>query len=335
MKEIVIQERDAGQRLDKYLQKYLSGAGKSFLYKMLRKKNITLNGKKAQGNEKLQKADCVRLFFSEETISKFTGSAAQTADTELDIIYEDGHVLVINKPAGMLSQKASKSDISLVEYLTGYLVKNGEITPEELKIFHPAVCNRLDRNTSGLVFAGKTVIGLQQLSEMLKNRTMHKYYLCLVKGQITSSKRVSGYLVKDRQSNQSFISETEDPDAQQIETAYEPIETGKSGTLLKVELITGRSHQIRSHLASMGHPIAGDSKYGDPEWNRYLNRKYRLNHQLLHAWQTEFPIMQPPLDGLSGKVLIAPLPVYFQKILEQENLSRHMADIVKGGTFSE
>ncbi len=155
MKQLVMNEIDSGQRLDKFLGKYLSEAPKSFIYKMLRKKNIVLNGKKADGSEKLEAGDEIKLFFSQDTLEKFCGKTREGAAGNLDVVYEDEQVLFVNKPVGMLSQKAAREDVSLVEYLTGYLLENGSLTKEDLRTFHPGVCNRLDRNTSGLVAAGK------------------------------------------------------------------------------------------------------------------------------------------------------------------------------------
>ena len=175
MKETIIKENESGQRLDKYLKKYLPQAPGSFIYKMLRKKNITLNGKKAAGQEKLNTGDSIKFFLAEETIDKFTGNAAASESypvkKDLEIIYEDDNILLINKPAGMLSQKAKKEDVSLVEYVIGYLLSNGSVTKEELLTFHPGICNRLDRNTSGMVVAGKSLAGLQIMGEAFKERT--------------------------------------------------------------------------------------------------------------------------------------------------------------------
>ena len=163
MKELTIGKNEKGQRLDKFLQKYLKEASKGFLYKMLRKKNITLNGKKAQGNEMLEEGDLVKLFLSDETVAKFQGKreAVRYPVTDLDIIYEDEDVVLINKKAGMLSQKAAPQDVSLVEYFLGYLQEKGEWDPNQS--FTPGICNRLDRNTSGMVVAGKSLQGLQKM----------------------------------------------------------------------------------------------------------------------------------------------------------------------------
>ena len=198
MKSITVNKNEAGQRLDKLLGKYLNLAGKGFLYKMMRKKNIVLNGKKCDGSEKLAEGDEIKLFLADETIEKFSEVKIQKVKkTKLHIIYEDEHVLLINKPSGMLSQKAKEQDESLVEYLIDYLLDSGKLTKEDLRSFRPSVCNRLDRNTSGLVAAGCSLAGLQKLSAMFKDRSLHKYYLCVVSGSVKEKKRIEGFLKKD------------------------------------------------------------------------------------------------------------------------------------------
>ena len=179
MREITIGTNEAGQRLDKFLAKYLRQAGKSFLYKMIRKKNITLNGKRCEGAEKLAEGDVVRLFLSEETIEKFSGPQPAAVKTfaevsvALDILYEDDDILLFNKPVGMLSQQGEGGEASAVEYLIQYLLRTGAVTKEELKSFRPSVCNRLDRNTSGILTAGKSLQGLQFLSRLFQERSIH------------------------------------------------------------------------------------------------------------------------------------------------------------------
>ena len=258
MKQMTIKENEAGQRLDKYLAKLLPKAPKSFFYKMLRKKNITLNKKKASGGEKLQCGDLVQLFLGQETLEKFSGEAFQRSHGELDILYEDEQVLLLNKPVGMLSQKGKPQDVSMVEYLITYLLESGQITEEQLRTFRPGICNRLDRNTSGILVAGKTLVSLQELSKLFHDRILEKYYLCLVKGQIVQKKFIKGYLHKNEKCNKVSIEEVPFPGASPIETSYEPLAHNREMTLLKVHLITGRTHQIRSHLAYIGHPILGD-----------------------------------------------------------------------------
>lgn len=320
MQSLIISKTESGQRLDKYLQKYLSEAPKSFLYKMMRKKNIVLNGKKADGSEKVKEGDEIRLFLADETIQKFVKKESAYPYKKLSVIYEDEHVLIVNKPVGMLSQKAGKDDISLNEYVIGHLLHEGMLTENSLKTFRPGVCNRLDRNTSGLVLAGKTVAGLQEMSKLLQERTVHKYYLTLVHGQVKKAEHIRGYLYKDESLNKVKILKEMCPGASYIETAYEPVIVGKHVTLLRVLLITGKTHQIRSHLADQGHSIVGDVKYGDAAINEAFRRKYGLKHQLLHAWKLEFPAMKGMFQVLDHKIVTAPLPELFKKIMIGEQL---------------
>ncbi len=342
MRLLTVGANEEGQRLDKLLSKYLSEAGKGFLYKMLRKKNITLNGKKCDGSERLKKGDEIRLFLSEETIEKFSGkipgqvsrqNSRQKAEgkavsgtypdgSELSIIYEDSHILLASKPAGMLSQKARESDISMVEQIIGHLLAKGELTAEELRTFRPSVCNRLDRNTSGLIAAGKSLAGLQMLSEAFRERTVHKYYLCIAAGRITKPFQAEGFLKKDEKTNQVTVSKIQTPDSDPILTRYVPLGVNDNYTLLEAELITGKTHQIRAHLAFLGHPIAGDMKYGSRRVNEKVKREYGVSCQLLHSWRLIMPEnLQEPFSYLSGKEFRARVPSVFQNMAEKEGLT--------------
>lgn len=324
MQERKITENEAGQRLDKFLGKFLREAPKSFLYKMLRKKNIVLNGKKATGQEKLNTGDSVKLFLSDETIEKFSGKAAQSISSvrteKLDIIYEDEHMLLLNKPAGMLSQKAKETDVSAVEHLIGYLLDSGQLREEELRTFHPSVCNRLDRNTSGLLAAGKSLAGLQELSRLFQERTLAKYYLCPVAGRVEKGTQIRGFLHKDEKTNKVEILRRKLPGSSAIETEYRPLAFGKDATLLEVHLVTGKPHQIRAHLADTGHPILGDHKYGSHTVNDVYRERYGLSHQLLHAYRLEMPKLTGPLEKVSKKIFIAEPPELFQQICKKEGM---------------
>ena len=317
MQVLVIAPEEAGQRLDKLLGKYLNQAGKGFLYKMMRKKNITLNGKKCDGSERLKAGDQVRLFLADETIEKFRSEvSADVLSLEApEVIYEDSNILILNKPSGMLSQKAREQDISLNDLMLNYLVGSGKITPKQLRAFRPSICNRLDRNTSGLVVAGRSMSGLQIMNQAFKERSMEKYYLCIVKGWVREKQQIQGYLIKDHRANQVRILNRPADEAQPIATAYEPLAYGKDLTLLQVELLTGRSHQIRAHLASIGHPIGGDTKYGDPELNRRLRTECGVKNQLLHSWKLVMPeTLTEPLSALAGKTFLAPVPEEFSRV---------------------
>lgn len=317
MKEEVIGKNEAGQRLDKWLAKYMSKAPKSFFYKMLRKKNITLNDAKAEGSEKLNTGDCIKLWLKDETIAGFQEDVEVVyVKPEFEVIYEDQDVLFLNKPVGILSQRAEKSDISVVEMLQSYLLLGGSITKKELETFKPAVCNRLDRNTSGIVIAGKSLTGLQTMSELLKDRNLHKYYRCIVKGEMKKGAKIAGYLSKDERTNTVKVSKdkTNEEEASYIETEYEPIAMGHGFTLLEVLLITGKTHQIRAHLASIGHPLVGDFKYGDDRTNQEIRKRFQVSYQLLHAYRIEFPTIMNACEQLSGKVFVCAPPKAFVRV---------------------
>ena len=195
MRQLTVHKNDENQRLDKYLKKYLKEAPGSFIYKMLRKKNIVLNGKKADGTEKLSAGDEIKLFFAEETLQKFTGEDGKKKGMQfptmknLEILFEDEDILILNKPVGELSQKAEAKDVSMNEYALGYLQQTGAITEESLKVFKPSVCNRLDRNTSGILIVAKTYQGAREFGEALQKRSVRKFYKCIVKGDVKNLKR--------------------------------------------------------------------------------------------------------------------------------------------------
>lgn len=333
MIEKTITVNEAGQRLDKFLHKYLPEAGNGFLYKMLRKKNITLNGKKAEGKEKLAFGDTLRFFLSEETIAGFQGNREAIRDYAeaflrlegVRILYEGEHILIADKPVGVLSQKAAPSDLSLNEWLIGYLLKQGKITIGELDTFRPSVCNRLDRNTSGMVICARTLAGSQEISRMLKKREIHKYYRLYVKGRVEKAGEIKSYLDKDTGSNQVHIRllhETEAANPRQdggkceAVTRYEPVRLWSDRTLLEAQLITGKTHQIRAHLAAVGHPLIGDYKYGDRKLNDIYKKQCQVESQLLHACRLVFPSMEGILGEMSGLTVTSEPPEVFRKMEE-------------------
>lgn len=340
MQTIRVNAQEAGLRLDRFLCKYFPLAPKSFIYKMLRKKNIKLNGKRSDGAERLCAGDEITLYLADQTIHSFRTAKGEysnnvkqgrsCADTVhqqgssrasspkkpgLSIVFEDEDILVVNKPTGMLSQKADRNDISLVEYLTEYL--EDELCLGDT-VFRPGICNRLDRNTSGLVVAGKSVQGLQWMNRLFRERDLRKYYLCVVCGEITRGSRIDGWLRKDEKRNKVTVQMEASDGASRIETEYEPLGTfsfhsGKY-TVLKVHLITGRSHQIRAHLQSIGHPVIGDTKYGSKEVNQLFRQAYGLRCQALHAWRLELGSPEYLPDKYRGQIWEASCPAVLQEI---------------------
>lgn len=330
MQSFKIGKNEAGQRLDKFLHKFMPSAPNSFVYKMLRKKNIVLNGKKAEGKEMLAVDDTVSFFFSDETFTKFTQNGIDTSQASkrkpllydyrrayeslqnITIIYEDEDILMLNKPAGILTQKAEDDDLSLNEWMIGYLLHQEIITDDTLNTFKPSVQNRLDRNTSGLVLCGVSLRGSQLLSRMIHDRTIRKVYVAIVKGKIRKPRTLTGSLEKDEKLNKVTISDSKGKD---IMTSYRPIAFGKDYTFLEIELITGKTHQIRAHMASIGHPILGDPKYGDLQWNQDYRKKLGIQRQLLHAYRVEFPKMCEPFCNLSNTEWVAPLPDDMREVM--------------------
>ena len=362
MVELIVSASDAGQRLNKYVMKYLNAAPSSFVYKMLRKKNIVLNDKKAKGDELLAHNDSVKLYLSDDTIAGFrtvkkydnTGNLKANSNNaaknvvnatsknlkpkgdavvkfgnnfttrQLVVLYSNDNILAVHKPAGVLSQKASADDYSINECIIDYCRETGLVNDKVLETFTPSVCNRLDRNTSGIILAGITLRGSRYLSKKLKDRTMDKYYYTIVNGVMTSPHYCKGYINKNHDSNVSQVidegayrkmvdaKERTAADYVPIETNFIPISSNKSYTLVKIKLITGKSHQIRAHLKHLGYPIIGDVKYGRKSANKYFKDKYGLNYQLLHAG----------ICALDSDVTINdPLPELFVKICKGEGLA--------------
>jgi len=329
MQEFRISKNEAGLRLDKYLAKLLNKAPQSVIQKNLRKKNILLNDAKADGSVKTNVGDRVQIYMRDETIALFRDHSPNTAREEtgsrssgdtkvvsdlmkaVQILYEDENILVLNKPAGILSQKAKPTDVSVVDFVLQHYAKKPHSQDET---FTPGICNRLDRNTDGLMLAGLSLIGLQELNRIIKDRSLQKYYLCVVKGKLPKPGHLRGYLSKDPVQNKVSVSkQNSDTNSAAIETEYEPLAYNDSYSVLKVHLITGKTHQIRAHLASIGHPLIGDRKY-DSEADKKQARV------LLHSWEMHFPKMTGELEYLSGQCFTAPVPQDIADFIKKENL---------------
>ncbi len=325
MKEYLISPSDEGQTLLKYLEKVLPGAGGGVFFKALRKKNIVINGAKASGKEKLKAGDSVRVFFSDEVIEKFSPkhgnaeSSIKIKNTDEKqfkkaIIFEDDNILIVNKWDNILSQPDGGTEPCINDLLINYL-------KEIVKIYavKPSVCNRLDRNTSGLVLCGKTQKGLKALSDVLKDRSLKKYYYAICLGEIEKSLSLKGYLYKDSKENKAVITDNkENKDASPVQTDVEPVSRLKIKdnifTLVKIHLITGKPHQIRAHMLYTGHPVMGDIKYYTEE-SLKLSKELDIKRQMLHAYRVEFPKISGDLSYLSGKAFEAPVPNDMNRLL--------------------
>ena len=317
MKEIRITKNEENQRLDKFLLKYMNKASKGFLYKMLRKKRIKYNGGRAEGSELLKAGDTLQLYLAEETISSFMEEkTVAEAKRHFAIVYEDDDILVVSKPAGLLTHPEKSSDKdTLIDQILYYLYQKGQYLPEADSSFTPALCNRLDRNTSGIVIAGKTLKGVQAVNETIRSHKLDKYYLTLVAGEIREAGEITAYLTKDEEKKQVRISKREGSGKKTM-TKYRPLACAKGYTLLEIHLITGKTHQIRAHMQSIGHPVVGDRKYGSEHSNQKFREEYALSNQFLHAIRVEWKEKDGPLGYLYGKEMMAPLPKTLQEICD-------------------
>lgn len=345
MREIIVTKAEAGQRFDRFLGRYLPEASSGFIHKMLRKKNIKLNAGRADGSEKIKEGDAIQIFFAEETLRKFTGedrTAGPLTEEEkklraqVRLLYSSDDVLIFHKPAGMLTQKAKRDDDSLNDYLLDYCRTQMGMTEEMFRRFRPSVANRLDRNTSGIVLCGVTTAGLQELARLLRERGMEKYYLCIVQGALREDRKIRGWLYKDEKKNTVTLLTHPAKGAEPVETWYQVLAASSRATLLKVRLITGKSHQIRAHLASEGHPVLGDYKYGSRKENDILKRTTGINYQMLHSYEIRMPGGQMEdentaivtmagqagePDGKKGLHVIDPPPEDFVRAMEMYGLS--------------
>ena len=307
MIEISLGIHQAGRRLDKVLKKHLKAAPDSFIYRMLRKKNITLNHERAVGDERTVAGDTVQFYLSQETYDKMRGEQAALPDAptsfpEIPVLYEDSDVCIFVKPPGILSQKARPEDISVNEWVIWHSVEEGIVSASDFESFRPAVANRLDRNTGGIMCAGLSERGLMVLSEMFREHRIEKTYAALVRGRIEEERDLTAYLIKDPYTNSVTIYGNQVKDSKKIRTVVRPMKNFRDRTLLEVHLLSGRTHQIRAQLAHIGHPILGDPKYGDPAFNM----KYGVLMQCLYAYRIEFKTCSLP--GISGKSFEVEVP---------------------------
>ena len=300
MREITINQNDAGQRLDKFLTKYLVNMPQSMLYKSLRKNCVRVNGKHIKdGKYMLQNGDVLKLFFKDEFYE--SKSSFKAGNSDIDVVYEDENILLADKKQGLLvhPDKNEYND-TLIGRIQHYLYDKGEYSPDDENSFRPSLANRIDRNTGGIVIAAKNAEALRILCEKIKAREIEKKYLAVVHGVPEKRSAVlEGYLEKNEAENRVFLKKHKTESALTVKTKYRTIETRNGLSLLEVELLTGRMHQIRAHMASIGHPLLGDGKYGKTN----ADKKIGFNRQALYSYSVRFDFSSDAgiLNYLNGK----------------------------------
>ena len=299
---VTVTKNDAGQRLDKFLTKTYRNLPMSLLYKAVRKKDIRLNGKRCEASSRLNEGDQIYLFLPDDALEIAPPTYEfMHASKALDIVYEDEHVLLLNKKAGLLVHPDDREFAdTLIFRVQRYLYEKGEYDPADEQSFAPALVNRIDRNTSGIVIAAKTAVALRVLNQKLKDREIEKFYLCIVHGKMPKeADTLEAFLEKNESQNRVYISDTQKQGARTIRTRYRVLEEKNGFSLLEIHLLTGRTHQIRAHLASIGHPLLGDGKYG----TNAINKGTGFNKQALCSYRLQFAFTSDAeeLNYLNGK----------------------------------
>lgn len=303
MKKISVNKNDAGNRLDKFINKCFPNIPYSLLYKYIRKKRIKVNGKKEEISYRLKENDVLELYINDELLEKSNKSSDfKAASEDIEILYEDDNIMIINKKAGLIVHPDDDIKVDcLVNRIKNYLFKKGEFNPENENSFAPALVNRIDRNTSGIVIAAKNAESLRILNLKMKERELHKKYICILCGTLKKDTEIlKAFLDKNSSENKVYISnKMKNKNYKTILTKYSVIDKSKKFTLAEIELLTGRTHQIRAHMAYLGYPLLGDGKYGVNKINREMGYKY----QALCAYKLKFDFKDKDniLGYLDGK----------------------------------
>lgn len=312
--KIEIGTNEAGQRLDKFLRKYFKDVPLSAIFKALRKGDIRVNGTKKKENYSLELGDVIEVKYLVSKMEDVKKDFIKVNSSSMMVTYEDENILVVEKWPGVLVHPDQKgAEPSLTDYVLSYLNDKGDYIPEKEKTFTPAPCNRLDRNTSGVVIFGKNFESLRTMNEMIRNGEVKKYYYALVTGRVKEG-LYKGYISKNENENISKVYDKEMPNTKEISMEVKNVQSNGAFSLLEIDLITGRSHQIRAHLSHLGHPIVGDNKYGDKKLNSFFDNKFGLNYQFLYAYKLIFKGGEGKLEYLKNKTIAEALPPMFKKV---------------------
>lgn len=301
MKEFIINRNDSGQRLDRFVLKAVPRLPQSMMYKAIRNKRIKLNGRRAEISSRLCEGDTVQMYLNDEFFDSVPETEFMSVSSALNIIYEDDNIMLLDKKNGMVVHEDDDNTAdTLINRVKRYLYDKGEYDPNAENSFAPALCNRLDRNTGGIVIAAKNAESLRILNQKIRDREIEKYYLCITAG--VPSKRadtVTAYLEKDSASNTVKVTDRKSGTNKTIVTSYRVIRDNGSLALVEIKLGTGRTHQIRAHMAHIGCPLLGDGKYGI---NR-INREYKVKTQALYSYRLKFAFSSESgcLEYLNGK----------------------------------
>ena len=313
---LIVKKEESGQTLEKYVKKVLNHAPMSFIYKLFRKKDVKINGHWQDKKYLINEGEEIKIFVTDEQLEEFKSQRDIKASSDISswIIYEDDNVLLINKPRGILVQKDSSGDEALDEMVLLYLSNKGEYDHNSVSAYKPAPAHRLDRNTAGIVVFGKNITALRELADLLNDKNkVSKRYLALVKGEIDKDGEINAPLEKNAKNGRVYVNENGKPSL----TRYKVLKHLNGYTLLEVELLTGRTHQIRVHMAYINHPVIGDSKYGDFALNKEIEDKYNFKNQFLVAYQLYFHSLDNNLKYLSKKKFEIPLPKELSDLLDK------------------
>ncbi|MBP1548563.1 MAG: RluA family pseudouridine synthase [Oscillospiraceae bacterium] len=301
MKEFIINSNDANQRLDKFIQKSVPRLPQSMMYKAIRNKRIKINGKRAEISTRLQAGDIVQMYINDEFFDTAVETEFMAAPAVLDIVYEDENIILIDKKNGLVVHEDNENTVdTLINRLKHYLYDKGEYKPEEENSFAPSLCNRLDRNTGGIVIAAKSAESLRILNQKIKDRELEKYYLCITVGIPPKKKdTITAYLEKNSDDNTVKVTNRKTEKNKTIITTYKVLKTKENLALLEIKLDTGRTHQIRAHMAHIGCPLLGDGKYGINK----VNKEYKIKTQALYSYKLKFTFETDSgcLEYLNGK----------------------------------